>query len=252
MVKIVKKTTETTVVKKDGEKAEVKPEEKPEKEPLVVVSATKLEKDPVKIPAAAAIVPPTVPPESPKVTPSASSAPVEKPTPVASWNPGYTWVLGLLLIVLAGVVLVLAWKNDQLARRKCPEVVAVAQQPAASISGASVPASECPQVISDRKDQFRVVWDCARRVWQDSLPPEGPSRTAYELSFTAPDVGGDAVFNGVNAVLLYNGDRDPKTPETVVAANMNGVPFKLVANGWYKVKCGSGNGGFEIKLSDPS
>ncbi|OQA93547.1 MAG: hypothetical protein BWY24_00418 [Microgenomates group bacterium ADurb.Bin219] len=253
-----KTTTETTV--DDAGKV---PAEKP---PAVAASVKVTETPPVKKEPAVAVVAPSDPPKatptekkSEAVPPSVSTVPVAKPahvteTPRVVYRvPGYAWALGLLLLVAIAVLLALLVNQNRLARiqRECPEVIA--QQTAVSIpvSGVTtIPASECPVVISDRKDQFRVVWDCSRRIWQDSLPDEGTQRVAYEISFTAP-VGGNAIFNGVNAVLEQDENKDG-TPDKVIAANKNGIVVTLTKGGWYRVKNGTFNGGFEIKFSDPS
>lgn len=259
-----KKTTERkTTIETTVDDAGKVPAEKP---PVVAASVKVVETPPGgKKEPAVAVVAPSDPPK--EATPSASklSTPVETKSPkttsnYAAWFPGLS-----LVMILIGLLLGLLILDNQYRLAKVisgipsdAEIAAEVEVPAcptvsvpAGIAGTVWTSNECPEVvISDAKDWKRVVWDCAGRIWQDKLLPEGDGRIAYDVSFTSP-VGGDAVFNGSNAVLLFDKDKNG-VPEETVAANKNGVSIVLVKDGWYQVKNGTFNGGFEIKFSDPS
>jgi len=152
----------------------------------------------------------------------------------------------LIIALIALAIFVTACGDDGSVPPSAPAPTVV--PPAAGVAptapaGPAAPAATCvnPSVISPEKDWKRVVWDCSNRIWQDLLPPE-TARPAFDSSFTAP-FGGAAVFNGVNATLMYDPGKTG-TPTVTVASKGNNIPITLVEGGWYKVKNGDTNGGF--------
>lgn len=150
------------------------------------------------------------------------------------------WIVPVIVIVAIIVALLLwhPWTTVQ---------SLVQQPPAAAAPAAAAPAQSTAvsqtAVISPEKDWKRVVYDGANRIWQDQLL-SGSERPAFDCSFTAP-FGGAAVFNGVNAELWLDSNKDG-TPDTLIASKGNNISIVLIQDGWYKVVNGPFNGGFEI------